>query len=374
MNASTAKVADEWPLSKNQDTSRANEFDKTGEERLYKALKNFWHPVLFTSELGASPQRVTLCGIHVVVVRLNGKVHAYNDLCAHRGTALSLGKVVSGPQGEELRCPYHGWQYNQQGNCTLAPQRPDLAGRIRARIKQFNCAECYGMIWVCLADKPYFPIPEFKEWDDESYQKVVIPSDIWQCSAPRRTENYTDLGHFAIVHDGWLGDVNHPAPPKHKVWRDKNAVRIETLEPKREPGAAKYGIPSQPGTDGLVDTWQNWWIFMPLTVTFNQTAPGNRDYVLFFHPSPIGPKTIRNFTIAARNYGNRETAAKEVISFTQTIYAQDIPIVESQRPEELPEDLSAEMHLGGVDTPQIEYRKWLLELVNALVPKELSAI
>lgn len=365
-------VEREWPVSRNQDISRANEFDSAGEARIYQALKHFWHPVLFSRELEVKPKRVTLCGVHVVVVRLNNDIRAFNDLCAHRGTALSLGSVACGPTGDELRCPYHGWQFDEEGMCTIAPQRPDLAGRVRARIRRFNCVERYGMIWVCLVDEPHLPVPEFKQWDDDSYQKIEIPSTLWKCSSPRRVENFTDLGHFAIVHDGWLGDVNHPEPPKHEVWRENNSVRVKTLEPKREPGRAKYGIEPEPDSDGLVDTWQNWWIYMPLTVTFNQTAPGNRDYVMFFHPTPIGPKTIRNFTIAARNFGNRETAAEEIISFTQTIYSQDIDLVESQRPEDLPEDLSAEMHLGGVDTPQIEYRKWLLELANTLVDKDVS--
>lgn len=364
--ANTVTTSKEWPVARNQILATADVLHQ--DNKIYKSLKHFWHPVLFAHELADKPMRVTLCEIHIVVVRLNGEIKAFNDLCAHRGTALSLGTVVGTANGDELRCPYHGWQFDERGYCTFAPQRPDLAERMRVRIKQFNCAERYGMVWVCLANHPHFDIPEFKEWEDDNYQKILVPSDIWRCSAPRRTENYTDLGHFAIVHDGWLGDVNHPEPPKHEVWREGNAVRVKTLEPKREPGLAKYGISPQPGTDGLVDTWQKWWIYMPLTVTFNQVAPGNKDYVLFFHPTPIGPKTVRNFTIAARNYGNRETADDEIISFSKTIYEQDIAIVESQRPEELPEDLAAEFYLGGVDTPQIEYRKWLLELAKELVP------
>src|SRR5579883_2330244 len=126
----------EWPVSRNQDVSRTNKFDAAGEARIYRSLKHFWHPVLFTTELNEAPRRVTLCGVHIAVVRLNGQVQAFNDLCAHRGTALSLGSVVSGRDGDELRCPYHGWQYNERGICTMAPQRPDLAGRIRARIKR----------------------------------------------------------------------------------------------------------------------------------------------------------------------------------------------------------------------------------------------
>jgi vanillate O-demethylase monooxygenase subunit len=43
---------------------------------------------------------------------------------------------------------------------------------------------------------------------------------------------------------------------------------------------------------------------------------------------------------------------------------QDRVVVESQRPEELPIDLSEELHIKGVDQASIEYRRWLLELTS----------
>jgi hypothetical protein len=43
------------------------------------------------------------------------------------------------------------------------------------------------------------------------------------------------------------------------------------------------------------------------------------------------------------------------------ITLQDVPIVESQRPELLPLDLQAELHLRS-DRTAIAYRKWLREL------------
>jgi len=50
------------------------------------------------------------------------------------------------------------------------------------------------------------------------------------------------------------------------------------------------------------------------------------------------------------------------------VIGQDRPVVESQRPEQLPYDLSAELHIRGVDRASLEYRKWLVELARKLVP------
>ena len=46
------------------------------------------------------------------------------------------------------------------------------------------------------------------------------------------------------------------------------------------------------------------------------------------------------------------------------ILGQDKPIVESQRPEELPVDLTAEMHVKGADLGTVEYRRWLISIAG----------
>lgn len=354
-----------WALSKNQVVSeRTNELNVEGEARLYRAMRNFWHPVLYAHELGREPRQVTLCGQQLVVVRLNDEVCAFNDLCAHRGTALSLGCVVEGATGDELRCPYHGWQYDTEGKCTIAPQRPDLAGQLRARVASYSTVELYGLIWVCLASEPAFPLPSFPEFDDPSFHKVFVPSTEWQCSVARRTENFTDLAHFSIVHPGVLGDADHPEVPAHTVERHEHHLYMELDEDAREPSGAlkNKGLVHDEGE--MLKVRKNWHLFMPLTVLLDQTEAGTQRYLSFFHPSPVGPKTVRNFTIMARNYGDPVTAEEELVSFSELVYGQDKPVVESQRPEELSEDLSFEMHVKGVDTLSVLYRKWLVEIAQ----------
>ena len=166
----------DWALSKNQTIDLAKELDVEGEARLYRAFRHFWHPVIYSHELRDEPKPVTLCGEKLVVVRLNDAVHAFNDLCAHRGTALSLGAVVDGENGQELRCAYHGWQYDEGGICSFAPQRMDLAGQLRARVKRYHTAEAYGMVWVCLEEEPHFELPKFPQYDDPSYNCLPVPA------------------------------------------------------------------------------------------------------------------------------------------------------------------------------------------------------
>ena len=80
-----------------------------------EALRNCWHPVAYVDALGSEPLRVWLLGEAVVLWRdSRGEPHALNDVCVHRGTALSLGRAID----DQPMCRYHGWRYGTDGRCT----------------------------------------------------------------------------------------------------------------------------------------------------------------------------------------------------------------------------------------------------------------
>jgi phenylpropionate dioxygenase-like ring-hydroxylating dioxygenase large terminal subunit len=348
-----------------------NELDAAGEERLYRAMAHFWHPVAYASEVTDGPVAATLLDERLVLVRLGGEVRCFRDLCVHRGTALSLGAV----ERDELRCAYHGWTYGPDGVCTKIPARFGSNIPSRAKLTRYACQERHGLVWVCLADEARFPIPEFPQYDDPPYRSVEVEMYDWRCSAHRRIENYVDFSHFAWVHDGILGDRNHPEVPDHDVWREDREIRFGEgffHEPHRDPEADvvtrsrdREGLPDRTGTI-LAD--KSYRLSMPLTVLLDQRLPGDKHYILFFTASPTARQATRSFTLMSRNYEIEPSADGKFLSFNDLVVGQDRPIVESQRPEQLPFDLSAELHIRGVDKVSIEYRKWLVELTNELEP------
>ena len=67
-------------------------------------MRNEWLVVARSSDLeegGVMPAR--LLGTELVLWRSGGEVMAWRDLCVHRGSRLSLGKVKNG----RIACPYH---------------------------------------------------------------------------------------------------------------------------------------------------------------------------------------------------------------------------------------------------------------------------
>ena len=206
----------------------ANEWTPEREDRLYRSLDQFWHPVLYASDLGDEPVQVTLLERLIVVARLGDGVSAFTDRCAHRGTAVSLGWIEDGC----LRCPYHGWLYDADGQCIEYPARPDVAISPMARLERFHAAEANGLIYVCLADEPRFPIPEFPEFSDPGYKITQVPPYDWKVGPARRTENFVDFSHFAWVHDGVLASRDDPVVPDHTVYREGGELRTQIVVPE----------------------------------------------------------------------------------------------------------------------------------------------
>ena len=100
------------------------------------AQRACWHPVAFASEVTDRPVPAELLGEPLVIWRgAGGAPRVMSDLCVHRGTALSLGRVT----GDEIMCAYHGWRYNADGRCVAIPQLEDPS-RVpaKARVAAFR--------------------------------------------------------------------------------------------------------------------------------------------------------------------------------------------------------------------------------------------
>jgi len=82
-------------------------------------------------------------------------------------------------------------------------------------------------------------------------------------------------------------------------------------------------------------------------------------FAMYFTVTPVSELSSIAWTYVAKDYEN--IPDEETQLFEDMITWQDVPIVESQRPELLPLDLQAELHLRS-DRTAIAYRKWLREL------------
>jgi phenylpropionate dioxygenase-like ring-hydroxylating dioxygenase large terminal subunit len=329
-----------------------------------QALRACWHPVAFASELADKPIGADLLGEPLAVWRSPGGLRAMSDLCVHRGTALSLGWV----RGDELVCPYHGWRYAGDGRCVAIPQLEDPA-RVpaKARVPAFRAQERYGLIWVAL-DEPRWPLPEVPELEDGSWATVQTGPYRWKCDAARQVENFTDFGHFPWVHPGLLGDPERPVVPKHDVRTDGNVLRYSIVRPEA-PNSDDFPVFGNEQS-GPPERRSSYELHVPYTIVLRLGWGGERGMVYFFASQPRGADSCAGYVVIGRNY-NFDQSDRVLQDFEDTIFGQDQVVVESQRPERVPFDLAAELHLK-FDAVAVAYRK-AMRALGLAASSELGA-
>ena len=74
---------------------------------------------------------VVVGGARVLIVNVDGEVHAFEDRCAHQGSPLSRGRL----DGALLTCASHEWQYDARTGESINPRGAHLR-RFAVRIEQ----------------------------------------------------------------------------------------------------------------------------------------------------------------------------------------------------------------------------------------------
>ena len=85
-----------------------------------------WQPVGLASALAQHNDYlcVEVAGRSVVVQNFHGALRAFDNVCSHRQSPLRCAGEGNGP----LRCPYHGWTFDQDGLPSGVPNRRRFLG------------------------------------------------------------------------------------------------------------------------------------------------------------------------------------------------------------------------------------------------------
>jgi phenylpropionate dioxygenase-like ring-hydroxylating dioxygenase large terminal subunit len=317
-------------------------------------LVNDWHVVARAADIADSEVRaVRLLGQDLVLWRGSSGTRSgastglsvWQDLCLHRGAKLSGGHVAD----DCLVCPYHGWQYDSSGRCVRIPAHPAQPPPVRARATTYRVTERYGLIWACLGT-PSNDVPTFPEGDDASFRKVHAGPYLFKALGPRVIENFLDVGHFPFVHAGFLGDPNHTEVGDYEVETTADGITARDI------------VVWQPDPDGTGESAKvnyTYRVFRPLTAYFEKRIQQQQFSIVNF-VTPVDANRSLSWLIMALNYAS-DSSDEQLRNYQDVVSRQDIPIVESQRPELLPLDLQTELHLRS-DRTAIAYRQWLNKL------------
>jgi 5,5'-dehydrodivanillate O-demethylase len=158
-------------------------------------LRMFWQPVYVGADL--KPGRavpIHILGEDFTLYRgEGGQPHLVEFRCAHRGTQLSTGWV----EGDCIRCFYHGWKYDQTGQCVEQPAE-DAGFAAKVRIKAYPTREYLGMIFGYFGEGEAPRFPTYSQLEEEGV--LEASSYVRACSYFNSIENNMDEVHIAFVH------------------------------------------------------------------------------------------------------------------------------------------------------------------------------
>jgi phenylpropionate dioxygenase-like ring-hydroxylating dioxygenase large terminal subunit len=316
-------------------------------------LLNDWHPVAIAGQLAAGAIAASqLLDLPIALWRDSaGGVHVWEDRCPHRGTAFSLGTV----KGDSLRCAYHGWTFGAEGRCKHIPALPALgADALKARAATYAVKERYGLIWACLGTPDGEP-PPFPEFGDAALRKIWCgPYDVLS-SGPRIVENFLDMAHFAFVHEGILGAQDQAVIPDYTVERFHDPSYGGGV---RAAGCRAWQPRASKAAEGGSDIEYSYRVVGPLAAILTKQAGAGPADAIALYAQPLAETTTRVWIVLA--LADAESSDDALREFQDTIFQQDRPILESQRPARLPLSPGAEVSVK-CDRMSLAYRTYLKE-------------
>ncbi len=211
-------------------------------------FRRYWIPALLGEEIPAPdcpPVRLKLLGEELVAFRdSKGRIGLLAEHCSHRGTSLYYGRN----EDCGLRCIYHGWKYDVEGNVLEAPAEPP-GSDFKNKVKHlaYPTREVAGVVFAYMGPADKQPVFPDYPWFKVPPSHVIVTKFFLECNYFQALEGDCDTSHTAYLHRGSRGgglvitedpspkfDIEYTwcglrAPATREVEGGKKNVRVSTF-------------------------------------------------------------------------------------------------------------------------------------------------
>jgi phenylpropionate dioxygenase-like ring-hydroxylating dioxygenase large terminal subunit len=165
-------------------------------------MREYWIPAAMSSEMvaDAAPTRLMLLGEKLIAFRdSQGRVGVMDHACPHRCASLFFGRN----EGSGLRCAYHGWKFDVEGNCLDMPNvPPHHAFPQKVKAKAYPVVERSGLVWTYMGAREVPPpLPVFEPLLLASEERNLFCVQR-ECNWLQALEGDIDTSHFGFLHAG----------------------------------------------------------------------------------------------------------------------------------------------------------------------------
>ena len=192
-----------------------------------RLMRQHWVPALLSEQISkpdGAPVRIQLFGEKLVAFRdSNGKVGILGENCPHRKASLAFGR------NEEcgLRCLYHGWKFDTDGNVIDMPSEPKQSALPdKAKHLAYPAQEAGGFVWAYMGAPDQMPQFETPPWAPHPGARVAIAKIELPCNWAQIMEGQIDSAHSSTLHSSDMRPAKGDAAAKGDHWvrpsTDKN--------------------------------------------------------------------------------------------------------------------------------------------------------
>lgn len=172
-----------------------------GDAPMGRLMRAHWLPVCLSEEVDepeGKPVRVRILGERLVAYRdADGRVGLVGEFCPHRKASLVYGRNEEGG----LRCLYHGWKVDADGNVVEMPSEPpEACAAAKFRHVAYPTAEAGGFVWAWMGDRAAMPDFEPPPFAPTPETRVAIGTALVHCNWAQVVEGQIDSAHSSSLH------------------------------------------------------------------------------------------------------------------------------------------------------------------------------
>jgi len=263
-----------------------------------RLMRQHWLPACMIEEVAepdCPPLRVRLLGENMVVFRdSDGRVGALDEQCPHRRASLAFGR------NEEcgLRCLYHGWKFDVEGNAVDMSSEPvDAALRRTMKARAYPVHEAGGFVWVWMGDPATVTPFDPPNWTRAPADKISIVKMHAACNWAQVLEGSIDSAHSSSLHSTNMPTASgvDGSTATESAWLRPSADKAPRIEVQKTPFGFRYVAIRTP----IVDADRQDYVRMTLFVApFTVHIPSNDQYHLSQMLVPIDDVNTMFYWIA----------------------------------------------------------------------------